>query len=138
MGCWRLRGPGLAEAALEELVKAGHGTWRDVPTTAKGGRPARAFVLHQHINTSTKPFGGGTPHQRNPQNHWEHVGFVDVDAVDVPLNEVRVDAVADNPSPGLGHPGARPAGVSSAGDVGDDDATAFPFGANVVPGPDLL
>src|SRR5262249_51647244 len=44
-GCRWLKEPGAAEAALEELVKAGRGTWREVPTTAKGGRPARAFVL---------------------------------------------------------------------------------------------
>lgn len=44
-GCRWLKEPGAAESALEELVKAGRGAWRDIPTTSKGGRPARAFVL---------------------------------------------------------------------------------------------
>lgn len=44
-GCRWLKEPGEAETALEGLVKAGRGTWRDVPTTAKGGRPARVFVM---------------------------------------------------------------------------------------------
>jgi Protein of unknown function (DUF3987) len=43
-GCRWLKAPGAAEKALEELVKAGRGTWQDVPTTTKGGRPARKFV----------------------------------------------------------------------------------------------
>jgi hypothetical protein len=45
MGCRWLRDGGAAESALEELVRAGRGIWRDIPTTAKGGRPARAFTL---------------------------------------------------------------------------------------------
>jgi len=72
MGCRWLRGPGAAEAALEELVKAGRGTWRDVPTTAKGGRPARVFVLCQHVNMSTKPPRGQASCQRNPENPWKN------------------------------------------------------------------
>jgi hypothetical protein len=54
-GCWWLRGSGLAEAALEELVKAGRGSWQNTTPTTKGGRPARVFVLRQHATASTKP-----------------------------------------------------------------------------------
>jgi hypothetical protein len=53
-GCRWLREPGAAEAALEQLVKAGRGTWRDVPTTQRGGRPVRGFMLSTP-STSTKP-----------------------------------------------------------------------------------
>jgi hypothetical protein len=49
-----LREPGAAETALDELAKAGRGIWRDVPTTAKGGRPARVFTLST-MSTSTQP-----------------------------------------------------------------------------------
>jgi hypothetical protein len=40
-----LRGTGAAEAALEELVKAGLGHWKLVPTTDRGGQPTRVFHL---------------------------------------------------------------------------------------------
>jgi hypothetical protein len=39
-------------------VGAGSGSWRDVPTTAKGGRPARVFVVSTAstvYESSTKP-----------------------------------------------------------------------------------
>jgi len=36
-----------------------------VAPTAKGGRPARAFVLCQHVNETP---GGQAPCQRNPEN----------------------------------------------------------------------
>jgi hypothetical protein len=70
-GCRWLKEPGAAEAALEELVKTGRGTWREVPTTAKGGRPARAFVLS----------APSTVHE-TPAKPEETEGFVDVDGVD--------------------------------------------------------
>jgi hypothetical protein len=54
MGCRWLREPGAAEGALEEAVKAGMGTWSETKTTAKGGRPARIFVL-SGPSTSTEP-----------------------------------------------------------------------------------
>jgi hypothetical protein len=75
-GCRWLKEPGAAEAALEELAKAGRGTWQDIPTTAKGGRPARAFVL------STP----STVHE-TPENPREPEGFVDVDSVDAGESE---------------------------------------------------
>ena len=34
----------FAEASLDSLVSAGLGSWREVPTGAHGGRPARVFV----------------------------------------------------------------------------------------------
>lgn len=72
-GCRWLKEPGAGETALEELAKAGRGSWRDVPTTAKGGRPARAFVLSMPstvYETLAKP--------------EETESFVDVDSVDTP------------------------------------------------------
>jgi hypothetical protein len=72
----RLKEPGAAEAALEKLVTAGRGTWRDVPTTAKGGRPTRAFVL----STPSTVY-------ETPAKPEESDGFVDVDSVDAPENE---------------------------------------------------
>jgi len=44
-GCRWLREPGDAEAALEELVQAGLGTWESTPNTIQGGRPTRRFRL---------------------------------------------------------------------------------------------
>jgi hypothetical protein len=70
-GCRWLKEPGAAEAALDELAKAGRGTWRDVPTTAKGGRPARVFVLST-VSTAYE----------TPANSGESEGSVDVDSVD--------------------------------------------------------
>jgi len=70
-GCRWLKEPGAAEAALDELAKAGRGTWRDVPTTAKGGRPARVFVLST-VSTVYE----------TPANSGESEGSVDVDSVD--------------------------------------------------------
>jgi hypothetical protein len=80
-GCRWLKEPGVAEAALEGLVKAGRGTWRDVPTTAEGGRPARAFVL------STPSTDYGTPTKPEKTR-----GFVDVDGVDTPEEESKASA----------------------------------------------
>jgi hypothetical protein len=91
-GCRWLKGPGAAEAALEELVEAERGIWRDVPTTAKGGRPARAFVL----------FTLSTVHE-TPAKPEETEGSVDVDRVDGAENETAAskgqDGLFDNPTP---------------------------------------
>jgi hypothetical protein len=59
-GCRGLKDPGTAETAMDELTKAGRGAWQDVPPTAKGGRPARVFVLSTLsgvYETSLKPDG---------------------------------------------------------------------------------
>ena len=61
-----------AEAALDDLRKAGYGDWHDIPSTPKGGRPSRVFRLST-LSTSTQPHETG---------HAE--GFVDVDTVDAP------------------------------------------------------
>src|SRR5262249_2472093 len=74
MGCRWLREPGAAEAALDELAKAGRGCWRDGPPTAKGARPA-PVVVRSTLSTSTKPPESG-----------EIKVFVDVDTVDAPEN----------------------------------------------------
>ena len=70
-GCRWLKAPGAAESALEELVKAGRGTWQYAPTTVKGGRPSRVFVR----STSSTVYD-------TPITHIEKVSFVDVDNVD--------------------------------------------------------
>jgi Protein of unknown function (DUF3987) len=74
-GCRWLKEPGAAEAALNELAKGGRGTWYDVPPSAKGGRPGRAFVL-------STPSTVYTTHAKPKETE----GFVDVDNVDVPEN----------------------------------------------------
>lgn len=71
-GCRWLKDPGAAETALEELAKAGRGTWRDVPTTAKGGRPARSFVLSTLSNVYETSV--------NPKESEGFVGVGNVDA----------------------------------------------------------
>jgi hypothetical protein len=75
-GCRWLKEPGAAEAALEELIKAGRGIWQDVPTTPKGGRPARVFVL----STASTVY-------ETPTNPEENGGSVEVDSVDAPEND---------------------------------------------------
>jgi len=61
-----------AEAATEELAKAGYGHWHDVPPSPKGGRPSRVFQLST-VSTSTQP-----------AKTRDSEGFVDVDSVDAP------------------------------------------------------
>jgi hypothetical protein len=75
-GCRWLKEPGAAETALDELAKAGYGVWRDLPTTAKGGRPARVFEL----------FTPSTIYE-TPTNPDQDFGFVDVDTVDAPESQ---------------------------------------------------
>src|SRR5262249_19677287 len=91
-GCRWLKDPGAAETALEELVKAQRGIWRNVPTTAKGGRPARAFVLFTP-STAYKTLA-------DPE---ESDGCVDVDSVDAAEKETPSrdgeDGLFDNPTP---------------------------------------
>jgi hypothetical protein len=83
-GCRWLKEPGAAETALEELAKARRGAWRDAPTTAKGGRPARAFVL----STPSTVY-------ETPAMTKENAGFVDVDGVNA---LVQVSPVGDKPA----------------------------------------
>jgi hypothetical protein len=77
-GCRWLKEPGLAEVALEELVKSGRGSWRSPETTARGGRPTRVFAL------STPSTGYETP-----VPNAEMRGSVDVDAVETATEESR-------------------------------------------------
>lgn len=62
-----------AEAAMDDLAKAGLGTWQPVPPTAKGGRPHRVFILSTASTVYT-----------TPSNHEENKGSVDVDNVGSP------------------------------------------------------
>jgi hypothetical protein len=93
-GCRWLRAPGAAEAALEELVEAGRGSWQNVPTTGQGGRPTRAFVLCRHVDMSTKPPDSKGSCRRNLEISRENGGFVDVDTVDAPKIRGCVDAAS--------------------------------------------
>ena len=67
-GCRWLQDPGAADAALDNLAKAGLGTWQDITPTATGGRPSRVFNLS---STSTV--------YETPTTDIETEGFVDVD-----------------------------------------------------------
>ena len=90
-GCRWVKEAGAAEAALEELVKVGRGTWRGVPTTTKGGRPAREFVL----STASTVY-------ETPAKPKESEGFVDVDGVDAPENGTASNgqnSLFGNPTP---------------------------------------
>ncbi len=70
-GCRWLREAGAAEAALEDMVKAGWGRWESTPAGQSGGRPTRRFVLSALSAVS----GTQTDSEENG-------GFADVDAVD--------------------------------------------------------
>jgi hypothetical protein len=70
-GCRWLKEAGAAEAALDELVRAGRGVWQDAPSAANGGRPTRVFVL------PTAP-----PVYETPTTDLARGGSVDVDTVD--------------------------------------------------------
>lgn len=70
-GCRWLKEPGAAEAALEEMVKAQRGSWRPHNTSAKGGRPSRAFALSPPSTV-----------YETPTTDVEAEGSVDVDTVD--------------------------------------------------------
>ena len=85
-GCRWLKEPGAAEAALEELVKAGCGTWYADPAPASGGHSRRVFRLST-ASTSTLA-----------HKSQEKEASVDVDSVDAPKNGV-VLAVRDAPLP---------------------------------------
>ena len=77
-GCRWLKETGMAEAALNDLVRAGEGDWHDGAPGPKGGRPSSVFKLSTP-STSTKPL-----ETRGIK------GFVDVDTVDAPENANRV------------------------------------------------
>lgn len=66
-GCRWLKEPGVAEDALNGLVKCGLGNWQELPTTARGGRPSRTFTL------------SARPPDHTPTTEVEGTGFVDVD-----------------------------------------------------------
>jgi hypothetical protein len=48
-----------AEAALDELAKAGHGRWVEQQTSSQGGRPTRSFVLTDSADVDTTPIKPG-------------------------------------------------------------------------------
>jgi hypothetical protein len=69
-GCRWLKEPGAAEAALEELVKAGRGSWEQSPPGQRG-QPTRRFKL----STVSTVYG-------NTESPGENSNTVDVDSVD--------------------------------------------------------
>src|SRR5262249_44090280 len=71
-GCRWLKEPGAAEAALDELTKAGRGTWEQSPAGLRG-QPTRRFKLSM-VSTV---YGNGTNPRENPNT-------VDVDSPDAP------------------------------------------------------
>jgi hypothetical protein len=108
-GCRWLRGPGAAEAALEELVKAGRGNWEESPA-GRRGQPTRRFVLPslsacQHVSSIPDSGAGCQQYSTFPQ---EKANTADADTADAPLNGVG----ADNPSPGLGIPERAPSATT--------------------------
>lgn len=90
-GCRWLKQPGEAEAALNGLIKAGRGHWRELPTTAAGGRPSRTFELS----------APSTAHE-TPSTDDDRGGSVDVDSVDA--GAAASDAGTDFPF-GRNNPG---------------------------------
>jgi Protein of unknown function (DUF3987) len=61
-----------AEAAMEQLVKSGLGHWEHHPTTEKGGRPTRTFVIADTTDRDTT--------LSNPRENGGSVSVNDVDA----------------------------------------------------------
>jgi hypothetical protein len=74
-GCRWLKEPGAAEAALEELVNAGRGTWEQSPAGQRG-QPTRRF----RSSTVSTVYGNGEFPTKNPNT-------VDVDGVDASKSE---------------------------------------------------
>jgi hypothetical protein len=72
MGCRWLRDPGLAEAALEALVKANLGTWEST-SSGRPGQPTRRFRLTAASTVNSMGVF-----------HYEKGDTVDVDTKDVP------------------------------------------------------
>lgn len=71
-GCRWLKQPGVAEAALDGLVKAGRGSWVQSPTSQRG-QPTRRFAL----STASTVYGNAPSPEGNSNT-------VDVDNVDTP------------------------------------------------------
>ncbi len=58
-----------ATERLNLLEAAGYGVWRDIPTTGKGGRPSRKFVLCRQRN----------PHQSNESDSCADASMLQID-----------------------------------------------------------
>jgi hypothetical protein len=96
-GCRWLRAPGAAEAALEELVQAGRGTWEQSPA-GRRGQPTRRFVLSalsacQHVSS--------IPDSRNGCQQYydflrEKSNTADADTADTFPSEGSVDSCVDS------------------------------------------
>ena len=76
-GCRWLRAPGLAEAALEQLVKTGVGLWESTPP-GRRGQPTRRFRLSKSAAVN----GNGSKPEENRNT-------VDVDTVDAPNDQAE-------------------------------------------------
>jgi hypothetical protein len=90
MGCRWLREPGAADAALEQLAKAGWGNWEPTPP-GRRGQPTRRFAFA--LSTlSTRQHVNGIPNSRKGCQQYcdfpgEKPNTVDVDAVDAPESQ---------------------------------------------------
>ena len=56
-GCRWLSEPGVAEQAIEKLVKDGHGSWQPSLHDSHGGRPKKLFSLHR-VDTTPENTAG--------------------------------------------------------------------------------
>jgi hypothetical protein len=99
-GCRWLREPGAAEAALEELAKAGLGTWEQSPAGQRG-QPTRRFKL----STVSTVYGNASFPEENSNT-------VDVDSLDTPEeNRNTVDANSVDAPQDATQAGERPASL---------------------------
>jgi len=102
---WRHRTAGEAEAALDDLVKAGVGRWEQQGPNARGGRPTRIFRLNAPAALTKPPAALTKPPAAGPET-----GFVNVDAVDARAAEGGGDApAAPGKAPPEPAPGTPPA-----------------------------
>ena len=65
-----------AEAALNQLAAVGYGQWTEQPTSTKGGRPTRVFVLVDSVDVDTTPL--------NPAKNDGSVGVNRVEGPETP------------------------------------------------------
>jgi hypothetical protein len=89
-GCRWLRGSGTAEAALNELAKAGMGTWESSPAGQRG-QPTRRFqVTTNRVSMSAVSSNGKIVEENN--------NTADADNADS-LHDISTDSTTDKPPP---------------------------------------
>ena len=79
-GIWQFRGKtDEAEAVLQRLVEARCGTWENIPSSQKGGKPKRVFRVRDVHR-----------HRHNLENSGDFGGYVDVDVGKVPAQQAEM------------------------------------------------